>query len=200
MENSEKISRFAVMLLAIWAAPACGALRKVEPAVAPIPSTKLSITQVGFAQTARFVYCEESACPPPTPKTLAQAATASIVPLTPMQTTLAIEVDFPLKSAGVSANDRIRLTRAAAKNVGASIEIIARSDFAGSSTGQKKLAKERAAALRRIVASQARGSQITERQEIAAPPRLVDLARLQQPGGTVRFIPSIDVPLKGTTK
>jgi len=202
MENQYTTERLALTLVAVALLSACTSAPVVVSPPAPAKPVQLGITQAGFGPSARYVYCEEGACPAPTRKTLA-AAGPVIVPAA-LRTfegrTLwhTVDIAFPFNSARISEADRQKLADAAAQYGGGNIEISARSDFVGPVEGQKKVVAARASAMRRIVAKQSQGAQISERQEVAGPTRVADAEQAQQRRGTVRFTPPTDVQLKGS--
>jgi outer membrane protein OmpA-like peptidoglycan-associated protein len=207
MENQRTISRYSLAGAAMALLSACGAAPVAVAPPTPLRPVQLGITQVGNGQTTRYVYCEESACPSPTAKTPvvqfasmslpANDATARVAPATGLDS---VDVTFSFNSSRLSEPDKNLLTQAAAAHPGAHVELTARSDFVGPPVGQRKVVIARAKAMRRIVAKQAQGAQITERREVAGPDRVAEAEQAQQRRGTVRFNRPIDVQLKGSPK
>ncbi|NHZ99065.1 hypothetical protein [Massilia sp. CCM 8734] len=203
MENQFTTERAPVALLLASLLTACTTAPTAPPApAAPLRAAQLSITQAGFGPTARYVYCEQSACPSPTAKTpmpVVASLPAKANVFYPKRL-IALEIGFPFNSPRISKVDKKLLAEAASLYAGGDIEIIARSDFVGPTGGQKKVADARAKAMRAIVAKQTQDAQITERREVARPTRVSEAEQAQQRKGTVRFTHPIDVQLKGTPK
>ena len=203
MENQFTTERVAIALLLASLLTACTtAPTAVQAPVAQLRSAQLAITQVGFGPTARYVYCEQSACPLPTTKTPVTAVAALPLKVNVFypKRLVALEIAFPFNSPRISEGDKKLLAEAASSYAGGDIEIIARSDFVGPARGQRKVVDARAKAMRVIVAKQTQDARITERREVAGPNRVAEAEQAQQRKGTVRFTHPIDVQLKGTPK
>jgi hypothetical protein len=209
MESKRQISAAAITLLMVCLV-GCSTPH-VEQAQAPTKPIELGIAQVGFDKTARFVYCDFDACPRPTPKT-------PIVTIAPTKTYVSqwekknspgsqvvasdVNVQFKFNSSAMSKSD-INGLRTAALSISpdsTQVEIIARSDFVGPPRGQQKIAAARFNAMQKLIAKQAPGVRILEHQEIAAPTAVDSVLQSQQRRGTVRFIPSTTLSLKGDSK
>ena len=202
MENKFTTARAALVLSLAALLSACSTaptvVHKASPVLRP---AQLAITQAGHGPAARYVYCELSQCPEPTPKSL--VTTIAALPLTTtvfQPTSKAVEVAFQFNSTRMSEWNKKLLAEAASSYTGGDIEIIARSDFVGPAGGQKKVVEARAKAMRRIVAKQTQDARIVERREVAGPTRVVEAEQARQRSGTVRFTHPIDVQLKGTPK
>ncbi len=204
MENQYKAQRLALMLAAATTLAACAATPPVKPAPPAAKPMALAICQVGMGPTARYVYCEASACPTPTRKTLVAAMPRPVMaPLASKDvdgraSRHSVDIAFPFNSARMNAADRAMLAASASRYAGGSVEICARSDFKGPVNGQKKVVAARARAMRSIVAQQAHGARISERHEVAGSLPVSDTEQVQQRKGTVHFTPPIDVQLKGS--
>lgn len=203
MENQFSTARAALALLLASLLGACTtAPTAVATVDAPLKPAQLAITQAGFGPTARYVYCEEGACPVPTVKTLVPAIAHPPVStqVFPPKRLIALEISFPFNSSRISEGDKKLLAEAASSYAGGDIEIIARSDFVGPTAGQTKVVDARAKAMRSIVAKQTQDARIVERREVAGPTRVAKTEQAQQRRGSVRFTHPIDVQLKGTPK
>lgn len=200
MENSFSTERPALALLLASLLTACATAPTLVPTpIVQLKPAQLAITQVGFAPSARYVYCEQSACPLPTAKT-----PVPVVAALPLKANafypkrlMALDIGFPFNSPRISEGDKKLLAEAASAYAGGDIEIVARSDFVGPARGQKKVVDARAKAMRAIVAKQTQDARITERREVAGPARVTEAEQAQQRKGTVRFTHPIDVQLKG---
>lgn len=209
MESKRQISAAAITLLMVCLV-GCSTPH-VEQVQAPTKPIELGITQVGFDKTARYVYCDFDACPRPTPKTPIAiiAPTSAFVsqweknkPSGALVVASDVNVQFKFNSSVMSKSD-ISALRAAAVSVfpeSTQVEIIARSDFVGPPRGQQKIAAARFHAMQKLIAKQAPGVRILEHQEIAAPTVVDSELQSQQRRGTVRFIPSTTLSLKGDSK
>jgi len=203
MENQFTTARAALALLLASVLSACTTAPTAVPNVAvPLKPAQLAITQAGFGPTARYVYCEQGACPVPTPKTPVPAVVQLPVSAQVFQPKrlISLEISFPFNSSRISAGDEKLLAEAASSYAGGDIEIIARSDFVGPTAGQMKVVDARAKAMRSIVAKQTQDARIVERREVAVPSPVAKAEQAQQRRGSVRFTHPIDVQLKGTPK
>ena len=206
MENQFTTERAAVTVLLASLLTACTTAPTAARApVAQLRPAQLAITQAGFGTTARYVYCERSACPLPTTKTPVVAVAGAVTTLALPAGVLkpsgrSLDISFPFNSHRMNAGDKKLLTEAASSYAGGDIDIIARSDYVGPIAGQMNVVRARAKALRSIVARQTQNARITERREVAGPDRVAEAEQAQQRKGTVRFTPPIDVHLKGTPK
>ena len=208
MENQRTIGRHPLAWLAAALLSACSAAPLAVAPPAPLRPVQLGITQAGSGLTARYVYCEEPACPSPTRKTpVLQLAPVSWPTRDagpkrsePVTGPDRVDLAFPFNSPHLNDADKNLLTQAAASHRGARVEITARSDFVGPQAGQRKVMVARARAMRSIVAKQAQGARITVRHEVAGPARVAEAEQALQRRGTVRFNLPIDVPLKGLPK
>jgi outer membrane protein OmpA-like peptidoglycan-associated protein len=198
MESQRKTRTIAAVILSALLT-ACTSAPK-EAATQGAKPVHLGIRQVGVDKTARYVYCEESACPGPTRKTLPdpiRPIAAVAMPPAPIVSHQPVDIAFPFNSSRINKSDKDKLIKAVAASKGTDVEIIARSDFVGPPAGQKKVAGARAKAMRSIVAKQAHGVRIVEHQEIAGPDRVAANEQSQQRRGTVRFIQPTNVSMKG---
>jgi outer membrane protein OmpA-like peptidoglycan-associated protein len=203
MENQFTTARAALALLLASNLGACTTAQTATPTGASsLKPAQLAITQAGFAPTARYVYCEEVACPVPTMKT--PVPTVAQLPIVAQvfqpKRLLSLELSFPFNSSRMSAGDKKLLAEAASSYAGGDIEITARSDFIGPTAGQMKVVDARAKAMRSIVAKQTQDARIVERREVAGPNPVAKTEQAQQRRGSVRFTHPIDVQLKGTPK
>lgn len=219
MENQRAIERLplAAVAAAMALLSACAGAPVATPP-SPLPAIRFAVTQTGTGPTARYVYCEESACPPPSKKTpVARPAPQSVPALDGAAINRAamdgtakraqaatepegVDVAFPFNSPRLRSIDPKRLTRAASPHPGARIAITARSDCVGPRRGQRKVARARAKAMRRIVAKQSQGAQVSERREVAGPAPVSAAEQARQRRGTVLFNPPVDVQVKGSPK
>lgn len=179
----------------------------VTPPAAPVRTSlkpsMFSVTQVGNGSSVRYVFCEADSCPTPTEKTPVthQSSTSLAAPVPASRSAaMALDVSFPFNSSHVSDGDRNALSAASAARRGNHVEIIARSDFVGPRPGQQKVIAARAKAMRSILATKTQDVQITERHEVAGPQPVAESEQARQRRGTVRFIPPIDVVMKGKSK
>lgn len=220
MENLQTIERSALIVCLAAVLCACGtsALPSTPaPATAPraaaLPAPQFAITQVGSGQNTRYVYCEIPSCPTSSVKTEGLAA-ATARPLNSpaagtgnrekkpdkQEVKLTVDIGFPFNSARVSEADRQLLTRTAQAHRHDSVEITARSDFVGPPAGHRAVIAARHKAMRRIVAQQAPGARMIERQEVAAPRPVARAEQAMQRRGSVSFTPPADVHMKGNAK
>jgi hypothetical protein len=207
MESKRQINRIAITVI-VTILTGCSTAKIEKPQMST--AVELGITQVGFDKTARYVYCEQAACPRPTPKTPIDVnkPTNAILstwrqkdPPTPEALPAVVHVQFKFNSSVMSQSD-ISLLMSAAKSAttDANVEIIARSDFVGPPSGQRKIANARFHAMQKLVAKQAPGVRILEQQEIAGPDHVDTEIQSTQRRGTVRFIPPIPLSQKGDSK
>jgi hypothetical protein len=164
MENQRPIKRHSLAAAALVLLSACAGAPVASTPSPPLAPIRLAVTQTGAGPAARYVYCEESACPPPSRKTpVAQIAPASLAikddhpaaeRAAPATGPYGVDVAFPFNSPRIGEADKKLLFEAAATHPGARVEITARSDFAGPRRGRRELAKARARAMRRVVAQQ----------------------------------------------
>lgn len=192
---------FLTLMLCACASPTHQQLTQVNKPV------EVGITQVGYDRQSRYVYCELSACPGPTPKTLPeihQLPQQLKSPANPSSLSVsnpAVDVAFPFNSSKMSQADIDLLKKSAKANADAAVEIIARSDFVGPAKGQQLVANARAQAMRSVVAEQAPGARIVESLEIAGPSRVPAVKQSHQRRGSVRFIkPNPNPSLQGETQ
>lgn len=212
MENLQTIERSALIACLVASLCACGtsAWRPVTaaaPRASAVPAPRFDITQVGSGQTTRYVYCGVPSCPVPSVKTAVLPAPTA----TPVNSSaagiggkedvkLTVDIGFPFNSSRVSAADRHLLSTAAQAHPHGQVEMTARSDFVGPPAGQRAVIAARTQAMRSIVAHQAPGARIIERQEVAAPRPVASAEQAMQRRGTVRFTPPADVHMKGNAK
>lgn len=210
MENLQTIGRTA--LIACLASLLCAcSTPALPPATVPrasaLPAPRFDISQVGSGQSTRYVYCDVPSCPMPSVKTavLPAPTTTHSHPLTTglrdkrdMQ--LTVDIGFPFNSSRMSSADRRLLSTTPHAHPYSHVEITARSDFVGPRAGQHAVIAARARAMRSIVAHQAPGAQIIERQEVAAPRPVARAEQAMQRRGSVRFTSPADVHMKGNIK
>lgn len=185
-------SAVLMLILGACATPQKDALKPADP-----KPVELAVTQVGTGQTTRYVYCESASCPAPTPKHRPEKINLPAVNLTqppPMAKSKTVEVEFPFNSSTLSPEDLLLLKQTASVYAGAQIQITARSDFVGPANGQQHVVQARAKAMRNVVAAQAPGARIDERQEIAGPSPVPPDKQARQRLGTVIFSQSAQIP------
>lgn len=189
MESKRKIVWAAAAVMTAMLG-ACSSIPKEEtPKLAQ--KMALGIAQVGSANTVRYVYCQEPDCERPTKKTMPtparQLPVASSTTSDEAVIDATVTVGFAFNSSELTKADTEKLLHAAPAGP-SKVEITARSDYIGPATGQQKIVKARAEAIKKIVAQQTRGAHIVEHQEIAGPDRVDADRQAQQRRGTVRFI------------
>jgi len=212
MENLQTLERSALIACLAASLCACGTsawppVTAAAPRASALPAPRFDITQVGTGQSTRYVYCDVPSCPVPSGKTAVLPAPTA-TPVNPVAAGIGdkkdvkrtVDIGFPFSSSRVSDADRDALIDAAQARPQSRVEITARSDFVGPPAGQHAVIAARAKAMRSIVAHQAPGAQIIERQEVAAPRPVARAEQAMQRRGTVRFTPPADVHMKGNAK
>ena len=167
MESKSKISSVVALTLLAFLS-ACSSPPKLE--IVEVDKTvPLGIAQVGLGKTSRYVYCDAVACPVPTIKTPIEVAHVVKSGAQLVRSVVEIDVAFDFNSSALSDGDVNKIRTAFLNVEAATVEITARSDFVGPVSGQLKIVKDRAKAMRGIVLTHSREARISELQEIAVP-------------------------------